>query len=78
MDEFSLYTRIIDPHYQAHNQGVLLEEKENHRAVIVDKGIESYMLYRFDVDSDEIDFIPFFNKSNSDAQQYPGLTDLRK
>lgn len=78
MEEFSLYTRILAPHYQANNQEILIEEKENHKAVLVHKGIEAYMLYRFDVDSDEVDFLPFFNRTDSDADFFPGLSGLRK
>lgn len=83
MNEYDLFTKILSQDFLSSNQHILNEPKQadTHTCVIVDKGVDHYKAYRYDLD--EHDFLPFFNKDHDDKvvgymSPNPTPTGLRK
>lgn len=60
MNEYELYTRILNPCFKVGCQTILKEEKQpKHKVSITSRGVDAYTLYRFDEEAR--DFLPFFS-----------------
>ncbi len=81
MNEYELYRRILAPRLIADNQKILIEKKTTkiHKATIIDDSIDSYIIYRYDMDEMKDQFLPFFNKTDAkDGKkiEYPAPQEL--
>lgn len=66
MKEFELYSRILSPDFKCPNKTELHEQKSGQKAIIKNRGVKEYELYRFDVEEGR-DFLPFFNNRHDNA-----------
>ena len=66
MKEYDLFTRMLSQEFLTSNQQKMDEPKQGgkHSCIIVDKGVDQYKAYRYDLDNS--DFLPFFNKDHDD------------
>lgn len=66
MIEYELFTRMLSWDFLSPDQRMMEEPKQAgiHTCTIVDKGVDSYKAYRYDLDNR--DFMPFFNKEHDD------------
>ena len=64
MIEYELFTRMLSWDFLSSNQHIMEEPKQAgaHTCTIVEKGVDSYKAYRYDLD--KRDFLPFFNKEH--------------
>lgn len=81
MNEYELYRRILAPRLIADNQKILIEKKTTkiHKATIIDDSIDSYIIFRYDMDEMKDQFLPFFNKTDAkDGKnvEYPAPQEL--
>lgn len=83
MIEYDLFTRMLSQDFLSSDQHKMDELKQDgaHTCDIVDKGVDHYMMYRYDLD--KCDFLPFFNKVHDDPARgivvdNPTPTGLRK
>lgn len=83
MIEYDLFTQILSQDFLSTDQYVLNEPKlaGTHTCDIVDKGVDHYKAYRYDLD--KCNFLPFFNKDHDDVttgyiSPNPTPTGLRK
>ena len=69
MIEYDLITRMLSGGFLSCNQYEMEEPKQrgNHTCSIVDKGVDCFLAYRFDLE--ECDFLPFFNKEHDDESK---------
>lgn len=69
MIEYDLLTRMLSLDFLAPDQHIMEEPKQAglHTCAIVDKGVDHYKAYRYDLD--ESDFLPFFNKEHNDEER---------
>lgn len=67
MIEYDLFTRILSQKFLSPDQHKMDEPKQfgAHTCVIVDKGVDHYVMYRYDLEG--CDFLPFFNNDHDDA-----------
>ncbi len=67
MIEYDLFTQMLSQNFLSSDQHKMDEPKQAgaHTCDIVDKGVDYYMVYRYDLD--ECDFLPFFNKDHDDV-----------
>lgn len=66
MKEYDLFSRMLSQDFLTADQLIMDEPKQDgkHSCIIVDKGVDKYKAYRYDLD--ECDFLPFFNKDHDD------------
>ena len=66
MKEYDLFTRMLSQEFLTSDQQKMDEPKQGgkHSCIIVDKGVDQYKAYRYDLDNS--DFLPFFNKDHDD------------
>lgn len=69
MIEYELFTRMLSWDYLSSDQKNLIEPKQagSHTCTIVDKGVDKYKAYRYDLDN--CNFLPFFNKEHNDDKK---------
>ena len=69
MIEYELFSRMLSWDFLSPNQRMMEEPKQAgvHTCVIVDKGVDEYKAYRYDLE--ERDFLPFFNKEYNDEER---------
>ena len=68
MIEYDLFSRMLSRDFLSSDQHKMNEPKQSgtHTCDIVDKGVDHYEVYRYDLD--ERDFLPFFNKDHNDME----------
>ncbi len=66
MIEYELFTRMLSWNFLSTNQQIMEEPKRAgaHTCTIVDKGVDSYKAYRYDLE--KYNFLPFFNNAHDD------------
>lgn len=69
MKEYELFVRMLSRDFLSPNQHVMEEPKQAgaHTCIIVETGVEHYMVYRYDMD--KRNFLPFFNKGFDDEKK---------
>lgn len=73
MTEYDLFTRMLSEKFLSSNQRKMEEPKQtgnrNHTCEIVDKGVNNYKAYRYDLE--EQNFLPFFNQEYTAVNSTP-------
>ena len=64
MVEYELFTRMLSWDFLSPDQHEMEEPKQAHTCTVIDKGVDHYKAYRYDLE--ERDFLPFFNKQHDD------------
>ncbi|WP_405329690.1 hypothetical protein [Fibrobacter sp.] len=71
MIEYDLFIQMLSESFLSPNQQKMEEPKQagNHTCKIVDKGVDNYKAYRYDLE--EHNFLPFFNREHTAVNNTP-------